>query len=117
MTHIFHITSCAQWKQAEVISAYHSDTLSTEGFIHCSTLQQVISVANTLYHGQRGLVLVCINSSKVQAKIRYEGVEGGEQYPHIYGELNLDAVIKVFDFNLNDDGIFELPPGVFNLLK
>jgi len=112
---IFHITSRAQWEQAEVISSYHPDTLDLEGFIHCSTLQQVIPVANALYHGQRELILVCIDSIKVIPEIQYEGVENGEQYPHIYGELNLDSVIKVFDFNLNENGTYELPLGVFDL--
>jgi uncharacterized protein (DUF952 family) len=54
-------------------------------------------------------VLLGIDSSKVQAEIRYEEVNGTEYFPHIYGALNTDAVIEVLDFEPSVDGHFELP--------
>jgi uncharacterized protein (DUF952 family) len=106
---ILHITKREQWDQAELAGVYHGDTLDSEGFIHCSTLQQVIKVANASFHAQEGLVLLCIAPDRVEAEIRYEGAEGGERFPHIYGPLNIDAVIKVLGFEPDEGGKFELP--------
>ncbi len=106
---ILHITRLEQWKQAESTGIYKGDTLSSDGFIHCSSPQQVVKVANAVYHGQRGLVLLTINPSKVRSEIRFEKSEGRELYPHIYGPLNVDAVVKVRSFEPNRDGKFILP--------
>jgi uncharacterized protein (DUF952 family) len=106
---ILHITEREQWDQAELAGVYHDDTLHSEGFIHCSTLQQVIQVANALFRAQEGLVLLCIAPDRVEAEIRYESTEGGERFPHIYGPLNIDAVIKALEFEPDEAGKFELP--------
>ncbi|MGH8000063.1 MAG: DUF952 domain-containing protein [Brasilonema sp.] len=108
MTTILHITQREQWKQATLVGTYHGDTLDSEGFIHCSTPTQIIKVANTFFRHQKGLVLLLINSDKVQPEIRYEGVEGGELFPHIYGALNTDAVFQVINFEPSEDGLFTL---------
>ena len=107
MSRIWHITGRQQWQQAQLSQTYHSNSLDSEGFIHCSTQEQVLSVANFLFRGQQGLVLLGIDSSKVQADIRYEDVEG-TAFPHIYGALNTDAVVEVWDFEPGVDGKFAL---------
>lgn len=111
MSIILHITHRAQWEQAKWAGFYRGDTLDTEGFIHCSTPQQIIKVANTFFYKEKGLVLLCLESDKIQAEIKYEGV-AEEYYPHIYGSLNIDAVIQVLDFEPGEDGKFELPGSI-----
>lgn len=109
MTIILHITQKEQWERAKLDGIYRGDTLDSEGFIHCSQPTQVVKVANTFFYNQQGLVLLYIDSNKVSSEIRYEEVEEGEQFPHIYGALNVDAVIQVIDFEPGEDGFFELP--------
>lgn len=104
-----HITHRDQWRQAQAAGAYRGDTLDTEGFIHCSTPSQVVWVANSFYRGQPALVLLCIDPAKVEAEIKYEGIDGGERFPHVYGTLNLDAVVDVVAFEPEADGFFTLP--------
>lgn len=106
---ILHIAKKEQWEHAKRTGVYTGDTLESEGFIHCSTSKQIIKVANALFHGQKGLVLLVIDSDKVKSEIRYEGVEGRERYPHVYGPLNIDAVAKVLRFEPEEDGTFKLP--------
>jgi uncharacterized protein (DUF952 family) len=108
MTLIFHITQRQQWESAQVIGSYRGDTLDTEGFIHCSKLGQVVEVANRFYAGQSGLVLLSLAIARLQAELRYEAADGDE-FPHLYGVLNLDAVERVIDFEPTPAG-FELPP-------
>lgn len=113
MSLILHIVDRAQWQEAKSLGVYRGDTLATEGFIHCSTPAQVVWVANSFYPGRSSLVLLCIDSDKVQAEIKYEGVDR-EKFPHIYGELNLDAVIDVMAFEPEPDGSFTLPAALQN---
>lgn len=109
MTLILHIANRADWEAASATGFYEHSSLRTEGFIHCSTVQQIIWVANTFFHGQQALVLLCVESDRLQADLRYDEVEGVGQFPHVYGGINLEAVVQVLDFEPNANGEFELP--------
>ena len=79
-------------------------------FIHCSYSHQLLTVAHRFYQGQKGLVILVIESSKINGKLIEENLEGGtELYPHLYGALPIDAVIKAIAFPCNADGSFNLP--------
>lgn len=120
MAIIFHITRRAAWDSctavancengAEAEGTYRTEMFPIEGFIHCSTREQVIQVANIRFRGQTGLVLLSLDTNKVTAEVRYENLEGGQQmFPHIYGEINADAVVQVTDFEPGAEGYFTLP--------
>jgi uncharacterized protein (DUF952 family) len=114
---IYHITPRAVWEPARARGEYRSDTLDTQGFIHCSTSRQVVSVANSYYPGQQGLVLLCIDENRLRSELRYESpagpvIEGEYRFPHIYGPLNTNAVIAVLDFKPGSDGLFTMPEEV-----
>jgi uncharacterized protein (DUF952 family) len=114
MDRILHIAEAEQWSSAQDEGVYListlGKTLAEQGFIHCSTLDQVERVANAAYLGRQDLVLLVIDPDRVQADIRYENSEGGlELFPHIYGPLNVDAVIEVAAFEPGPDGRFGRP--------
>jgi uncharacterized protein (DUF952 family) len=106
MTLIYHITSRTAWEHAQQAGAYRAESLTAQGFIHCSTLEQVPRVAQAVFRGQQGLVLLCIDIDKLTAELRYEPPDpnipaqhySGELFPHLYGTLNIDAVVRVDDF-------------------
>jgi len=77
MTIIYHITSKTDWAAARAANSYAADSLASEGFIHCSTAEQVIATANRIFRGRRDLVLLSIDSDRVKPEIRYENLEGG----------------------------------------
>jgi len=107
---IIHITYKESWARAKEKGVYTTKTLQEEGFIHCSREHQVIKVANYMFKGMSGLVLLFIDEDKVHSEVRYEGLNGnGEEYPHIYGPLNLDAVQYICDFIPDEKGCFHLP--------
>jgi uncharacterized protein (DUF952 family) len=114
MNTILHITQSDRWTKAKNLGTYRSDTLATEGFIHCSTLAQVISSANRFFRGLQDLVILVIDLDRVTSEIRYEGTDPHNLFPHIYGELNIDAVIQAVDLETNTDGSFVLPQGLVN---
>jgi len=107
---IYHITTRAEWQQARLIQAYMADSLSTEGFIHCSTKEQILGTANVFFKGKKDLVILCIETDRVKAPIQCEHPEGDPRsFPHIYGPLNIKAVVQVYEFRPEPDGNFKLP--------
>jgi uncharacterized protein (DUF952 family) len=108
---IFHITSRAAWSEAQKSGRYVADSLAGQGFIHCSRERQVLRVANTYYPGQHGLVLLGIDPDKLTSELRWEpGADlATELFPHVYGPIDLQAVVSVRDFEPGPDGSFALP--------
>lgn len=110
MAIIFHITRSSDWQQAKQQGSYTSDSLSSEGFIHCSKPGQILATANRFYAGQNDLMLLAIVPARVQAELRFENSDvAGELFPHIYGPLNLDAVVNVMAYPAGPDGVLQLP--------
>lgn len=119
MKMILHITTYADWENALGEGVYRSESLNTDGFIHCSTSKQVVEVANRFYAGRDDLVLLCIDRKKVQSLVHFEApvhpdgslktADTIELFPHIYGPLNLDAVVQVIEFAPDSDGYFRMP--------
>ena len=110
MSLLVHIARYEDWKRARETGEYRTPSLEKEGFIHCSTPFQAVGVANTMFHGEKGLVLLCIDPTRLQAELRYEDCyQTGQAFPHLYGPLNLDAVVEVLDFRPDSDGKFSLP--------
>jgi uncharacterized protein (DUF952 family) len=67
-------------------------------------------VADAFYRGIMGFVLLVIEPDRLTAELRDEALEAlGEVFPHIYGPLNLDAVVEVLPFEPAKDGSFSLP--------
>ena len=61
--------------------------------------------------GRRDLVLLVIDPARLAAELVYEDCyEVGQAFPHIYGPLNLNAVVSVVPFPPLPDGTFALPP-------
>lgn len=107
---IFHITSKSEWEWAQRIGVYQPGSLEGDGFIHCSMVDQVIGIANKLFRGQMDLILLCIDDTRVTPLVKYEDLYQSRQlYPHIYGALNLDAIISVADLPPETNGTFVLP--------
>jgi uncharacterized protein (DUF952 family) len=96
MPEILHITPRAKWEQALAEGEYRSDDLATEGFIHCSTPEQLPWVVEKFYKGQTGLVVLRIDPEKLKPPLKWENPhETLRLFPHVYGPINLDAVVEV----------------------
>ncbi len=110
MPPIFHITTHTAWAASEHSDSYRSESLTTEGFIHCSLSTQLERVLSTHFKHQTDLILLTIDPEQVKAEIRYENSHGdGEHFPHIYGPLNRDAVQSVQVLQREGDR-WNLPP-------
>jgi len=93
---IFHVCTNESWKTAQQQGFYQADSFLIEGFMHCSTIQQVPGVLDRYYKNVPNLVLLHIDETALSAPLKYELAPSvNEEFPHIFGQLNLDAVIKV----------------------
>jgi uncharacterized protein (DUF952 family) len=118
MSRIYHITTRDAALASRTIGEYRPKSLETQGFIHFSQRHQVLDVANAFYRGQTDLVILVVEPSRLKAELRYEApfhpfaspsAPGPEnQFPHLYGPLNMDAVLEVVDFPPGADGLFTL---------
>jgi uncharacterized protein (DUF952 family) len=115
---IYHITSRQAWSQARERGNYRAESLETEGFIHCSTQDQVVPVAENFYRGEEGLLLLVIEPERLTSALKWEspaggtpppGVPIGDLFPHIYGPVNLEAVVRVVDLQSQPDGKYTFP--------
>ena len=96
MAIIYHITSESAWEAALATGSYRATSLETEGFIHCSDAGQVKGVLNRYFEGMDNLLQLVIDTDLLKHPLKYEISETLEEpFPHIYGPLNVDAVIAV----------------------
>lgn len=114
---IYHIARRADWERARADGEYTRSTvdktLAEEGFIHASQAPQVAGTANKFYRDvPGGLVLLVIDPGLLRAEVRYEDVPGAElPFPHVYGPLNVDAVVAARPFAAGPDGTFTFTEG------
>ena len=92
---IFHITEQSTWQETKYHSFYEGDTLSVDGFIHCCLFEQIEDVLLNWFKGKHDVVILEIDTEILLSPVKYENLEGGlEMFPHVYGPINLDAVIN-----------------------
>ena len=98
MTIIYHVTTGKAWQEAMQKGFYAAPSLQTEGFIHCSQDHQVAGVLERYFDGQTGLVKLVIDTSKLTSRYVFDwSPSTTDTFPHIYGNINLDAVTEVQD--------------------
>jgi uncharacterized protein (DUF952 family) len=97
---IYHIINRTTWQQAQAAGVYQPPSLASEGFIHFSKLEQVEATVARFYANERDLLLLEVAESKLTARLIYErATDVAELFPHLYGALNLEAVVRVFAFS------------------
>ena len=105
MALIFHLTFKDDWESARPTGEYEAPSLAEEGFIHCSKdIPQLLRVAARLYPGEDRLVVLDVDQNKLTAPLKHEPSRSGEIYPHIYGKLNAEAVVRERVLIVNPDG-------------
>ncbi|WP_166299281.1 DUF952 domain-containing protein [Bradyrhizobium sp. 2S1] len=110
MPMIYKITPASAWREAERQGVYRgSADDQRDGFIHFSTASQVAETARKHYHGQTGLFLVAVDAEALGDDLRWERSRNDELFPHLYGELDLGAVIEILDLRARSDGGHDVP--------
>jgi uncharacterized protein (DUF952 family) len=89
---IFHLVTPERWEKALVEGAYRPESLKTEGFIHCSTWDQLLESAELHFKGEEVLVVTYIIEKHVRKHLVWEKGRNDEDFPHLYCDFPFAAV-------------------------
>lgn len=96
MALLLHIAQVQDIDDAAESGSYRCASIEAEGFIHCCKPEQLQGVIDRYYNETKGLRLLQIDPELLHAKLVYENTVGGDElFPHVYGEINMDAVINI----------------------
>jgi uncharacterized protein (DUF952 family) len=98
-------TDIKNWPKIRKKGYYAPDVLKTIGFIHCSKPSHMAYVLPNYYNNEHRIAWV-IDPRKVRSPVIYEG---NHIQPHIYGPLNMSAVIDIFELMPKSNGSYEIP--------
>jgi uncharacterized protein (DUF952 family) len=120
---ILHLVRATTWRTCREEATYAPDGYETEGFVHCSPDDEVmLVVANRYYADADDEVLVLgLDELRLTSDVRWEAPsppgrdrddsEGASpehplaavRFPHVYGPLDVPAVVEVRRL-VRDDG-------------
>lgn len=108
---LYHIARNEDWQKAKEAKAYTVSTLGKTldevGFIHMSFAPQVKVVADFIYASTPDLVLLTIDPGKLTSEVKIEAAAGtDEKFPHLYGPLDVAAVVDASAYRLDKNGQF-----------
>ncbi len=107
---IYKIATAALWREAEENGRFTGAPIDiADGFIHFSTAGQAKETAAKHFAGQTDLVLVAIDGARLDDALKYEVSRGGALFPHLYGVLEMNAVLWVKPLPLGADGAHLFP--------
>jgi uncharacterized protein (DUF952 family) len=102
---ILHLLPRRTWEEVRDHETYLPETFEADGFVHCSGDDDVLlAVANRFYSaGEDELVVLTVDEGRLAAKVRWEhpdpapppGVDPATRFPHVFGPLELAAVVHV----------------------
>jgi uncharacterized protein (DUF952 family) len=111
MPTLYKICPSSLWRAAERDGIFRgSEVDRCDGFIHFSTAGQIAETAAKHFASQNDLVLVRVDAARLGAALKWEPSRGGALFPHLYGDLDLKAVLKVEPLPLTADGTHKFPP-------
>ena len=105
-TAFLHMLPADDWQAARARGLHEPASLAAEGFIHCTVgWDELVRVGNRYVRADpRRYLVLTIAPGRLDAPWRYD--DPARVYPHIYGALNLTAVVRVAPLTRRGDGWF-----------
>jgi uncharacterized protein (DUF952 family) len=107
---IYKICPVDEWDEAKRTGVYGGTKLDRGyGYIHLCTEEQIPQMIERYFSDADELMLVEINTDKIQRDLRYERARSGGLFPHLYDDLIMDVVVKETKLQRQADGTFPIP--------
>ncbi len=104
---IYHLITPKEWETAKNQPSYAAESLTLEGFIHCSTAVQVARTANNYFKNQPEMLVLHIKEDNLTDAVLKHEANSYDVFPHIYGRIVREAVVSETLIKQNNDNIFE----------
>ena len=106
---IYKICSKSELEEAKTKNKFEGSKKDLEdGFIHFSGEDQVEGTLKKYYTDQKELVLLKIDTLKLDHLI-WEQASDGNMFPHLYSSLDISNIVDEIKITLSDDGSHILP--------
>ena len=91
---IYKILRPSEWAAFGASGAFEgSRDDRRDGFIHCSSRDQLTATASRIFGDEPMLVVVTLDADLLGATVRWEPSSSGELFPHVYGPISSEAVV------------------------
>lgn len=107
-TRVFHLATPDGWRDAMAIGQIVPQSLAAEGFVHCSTAEQLTGTIERHFGSADELVIVELDPA-VAGELRWEESRPGERYPHLYRAIAATDVKGIHHWRRALDGSVVLP--------
>ena len=115
---IFHLTSETVWHRALAEGRFTPPAADlSDGFLHFSTAGQLRESAERHARDRADLCLICVDETVLGADLKWEVSRNGQEFPHLYGSLPMQAVIDTRAIALDADGVPIIPDDVFTFTR
>ena len=112
MAQIYHMALASRWNTWPANTPYLPEAYADDGFIHCTAGDALmIQVANRFYRSVPGTFLaLVVETGLLTSRLEWEAPSPGDTlaplFPHIYGPINLAAIVDVKTMTRASDGTF-----------
>jgi uncharacterized protein (DUF952 family) len=105
MSAIYKIVPSSLWREARASGSFRGAAVDlADGFIHFSSAAQVEETAKRHFAGQNDLLLVTVDGAQLGQALIWERSRGDDLFPHLYGALPFEAVLREDSLPLRADG-------------
>lgn len=105
---VFHLATTDEWAAAQACGEVRPASLAAEGFVHCSTTDQLVGTIGRHFAGVDELCLLELDPAAA-SDLRWEESRPGEVYPHLYRAITAADIVGVHRWTRCADGSVELP--------
>jgi uncharacterized protein (DUF952 family) len=107
---IYKVCGKSAWQSAVQVGQFCGAAIDLrDGFIHFSAGHQVRETVAKHFAGESDLVLVAVDDQLLGDALKWEVSRGGDEFPHLYGNLDVTLARSVHDLSPGDDGAHVFP--------
>ncbi|TNE73677.1 DUF952 domain-containing protein [bacterium] len=92
---VYHITTQNEWEHYQEMGYLAPESLKSEGFIHCSTQEQLAGTISRFFSDSNQVVLLELDQESLGNSLIFEDSYGHGFFPHVYRDIQLNEIKSV----------------------